>query len=64
MVQIHSPRPFFLDFSIAYAACAASVFRQFSVHLVQLKATRTQIRTALPTFCGTPRPLSRNLLFF
>jgi hypothetical protein len=33
------------------------IFGQFSVHSVQLRATRTQTRTVLPTLCGSPRRL-------
>jgi hypothetical protein len=37
--------------------CRCQFFERFSVHSVQLRATRTRIRTDLPTSCGMPRPL-------
>jgi hypothetical protein len=48
MVQIHSPRPFFLSHSQSLTLPVLLFFRQFSVHSVQLSANRTRIRTVLP----------------
>ena len=54
----HSPRPLFLSYPQSFTLLLPMpIFGPFSVHSVQLGATRTQIRTVLPTFCGTPRHL-------
>jgi len=47
-------RPLFLSYPQSFTLLLPMpIFEQFSVHSVQLRATRTQIRTVLPTFYGT-----------
>jgi len=58
VVENHSPRPVLLSYPQSFTLLLRMpIFGPFSVHSVQLRATRTQIRTVLPIFCGTPRPL-------
>jgi hypothetical protein len=58
MVQNHSPRPLFLSYPQSFTLLLLMpIFGPFSVHSVQRRAARTQRRTVLPTFFGTPRPL-------
>jgi hypothetical protein len=59
VVENHSPRPLFLSYPQSFMLLLpTAIYGQFSVRSVQLRVTRTRIRTVLPTFCGTPRPLS------